>query len=221
MELDKGLYVFPWQSMAENNCNSYFIDGDVPTLIDPGHRHLFPHLINALALDGIDPERIRLVINTHAHPDHFEASEHFYKTGARITMSLEEKRFLDEAGSLFFSSSQKRKPDFTMDLLLQEGKLNLGSIELEILLTPGHSPGSLCVYWPERKALFSGDLVFVGGIGRTDIPGGDSGLLAASIKRVSELEIEFLLPGHGTILKGIEHSKKNFQYINHAFIPYL
>lgn len=218
MKIDKNLYFYPWQSSTENNCNSYFIDGDVPILIDPGHSHLLPHLIRGLGMDGIDPKRIALVINTHGHADHFEASEYFFKSGARITMSSEDEKFFQEARAAFSPMNQHKKLPFQMDFNLQEGTLNLGSLALEIYLTPGHSPGSVCIYWPERQILVSGDLLFVGGIGRTDVPGGNGNLLAQSLKRIVELEIELLLPGHGSILKGKDNSKRNFKYIFYTFL---
>jgi glyoxylase-like metal-dependent hydrolase (beta-lactamase superfamily II) len=68
---------------------------------------------------------------------------------------------------------------------------------LSIFHTPGHSPGSATLYWPAQKALFTGDLIFKEGFGRTDLPGGDSATLKESIKRMAELDVELLLSGHG------------------------
>ena len=68
---------YPWQSYQENNANSIYIGGKLPTLIDPGHAHLFGNLASAMARDGIDSGRIKLVLFTHAHPDHLEATDLF------------------------------------------------------------------------------------------------------------------------------------------------
>jgi len=84
-----------------------------------------------------------------------------------------------------------------------------------IFHTPGHSPGSVSLFWPEQKVLFTGDLIFKEGIGRTDLPGGDSTLLKKSIKRRSDLEIEWLLSGHGDIISGRKEVKTNFEHIEH------
>jgi len=90
------------------------------------------------------------------------------------------------------------KPDF----FLKEGNLTLDGLELSIFHTPGHSPGSATLYWPAQKALFTGDLIFKEGLGRTDLPGGDSATLKESIKRMADLEVELLLSGHGDIIAG-------------------
>jgi glyoxylase-like metal-dependent hydrolase (beta-lactamase superfamily II) len=88
-------------------------------------------------------------------------------------------------------------------------------------MTPGHSPGSLCLYWPDRKVLFTGDVVFFQGIGRTDLPGGNGTELKKSIQRISQLDTEYLLTGHGEILVGKEAIKENFQKIEAYWFNYL
>jgi glyoxylase-like metal-dependent hydrolase (beta-lactamase superfamily II) len=104
---------------------------------------------------------------------------------------------------------------------LQEGELNIGSVQLQILQTPGHSPGSLCLYWPERKALFSGDVAFDRSIGRSDLPGGNGRLLKESLQRIGQLDVEYLLPGHGNIVTGREAVRANFQLIESYWFSYL
>ncbi|MRR38188.1 MBL fold metallo-hydrolase, partial [bacterium] len=96
---------------------------------------------------------------------------------------------------------------------LQEGDLALGDKSFRIILTPGHSPGSASLYWPEKKALFTGDVVFSQSIGRTDLPGGSGKQLKESISRLAELDVEVLCPGHGDIVAGRENVKKNFKLI--------
>ena len=63
--------------------------------------------------------------------------------------------------------------------------------------TPGHSPGSICLYCPKEKVLFSGDTVFAEGVGRTDVPGGDPQALSHSLDRLAKLKVDKILPGHG------------------------
>jgi len=75
-----------------------------------------------------------------------------------------------------------------LDFYLGEGDLEVGEHRFQILHTPGHSPGSVSVYWPERKALFTGDVLFPGGLGRTDLPGGNGAQLKESIRRLAELD---------------------------------
>jgi hydroxyacylglutathione hydrolase len=104
---------------------------------------------------------------------------------------------------------------------LTEGTLNLGTdekrISLEIFLTPGHSPGSISIYWPDKKVLITGDLIFYGGVGRTDFPGGSITTLKQSIERLSALDVEFLLPGHstelGSVVEGRDKVERNLSAI--------
>jgi hydroxyacylglutathione hydrolase len=69
--------------------------------------------------------------------------------------------------------------------------------------------------------LFTGDLVFKEGLGRTDLPGGDGAKLKDSIKRLSDLEVEWLLPGHGEIISGAEKVRKNFTDIEQFYFAYV
>jgi hydroxyacylglutathione hydrolase len=87
-----------------------------------------------------------------------------------------------------------------------------------VLLTPGHSPGSVSIYWPRLKVLIAGDVVFSQGVGRTDLPGGDAKLLKASIDRLSKLPVDLLIPGHGTAIQGTERVRRNFEFIKRALL---
>jgi glyoxylase-like metal-dependent hydrolase (beta-lactamase superfamily II) len=88
-------------------------------------------------------------------------------------------------------------------------------------VTPGHSPGSICLYWPAKKALFTGDVVFNQGIGRTDLPGGSGEQLKNSIQRISRLDVEYILTGHGNIVAGKEAVQENFKKIEAVWFNYL
>ena len=109
------------------------------------------------------------------------------------------------------------KPAF----FLQEGDLTIGNTSLQVFLSPGHSPGSLCFYWPEKKVLFTGDVVFNQSIGRTDLPGGSGKHLKESITKLSGLDVEVLCPGHGDIVTGHEAVKKNFKMIRDFWFNHL
>ena len=161
--------------------------------------------------DGHRMESLRLIIATHIHPDHFEAVQTFGKTGVLLAIHPEEETFLKEAGGDFFRAFGLEMPDFKVDFHLQEGELKLGSKTFEVFHTPGHSPGSISLYWPEKKALFTGDVVFPMGVGRTDFPGGDGALLRRSVERLAQLDVEWLLSGHGEVLKGEAKHPTQFQ----------
>ncbi len=211
MKLNDDLYAFPWRAVTVNNCNSYLIDGPFKILIDPGHQHLFGELQNLLGSISIRPEDIDLIIGTHIHPDHIEAGQSFSTLSTMVTIHEGEYQYFQEAASYW-------SHDLKLDFLLREGTLKAGGIELEVIHTPGHSPGSICLYWPSRKALFAGDVVFAGGVGRTDLPGGNGDQLKQSIGRLSSLDMELLLPGHGNIIKGQGAIARNFSLIEKIYL---
>ncbi len=221
MKLGKDLYAYLWQNPYENNCNSYLIRGELTVLIDPGHSRHVPNLIHQMEEDGISPEEINLVILTHCHPDHFEGLDAFMNEPIKIAMNQEEERYLRESGKLLFEMMGQPMPEYRIDFYLKEGELHLRNEFFQIYLTPGHSPGSISIYWPARKVLFTGDLVFYGGIGRTDFLEGNSKLIKKSIERMSHLDTEILLPGHGEPVTGREMVLQNFEFIRQNFYAYL
>jgi hydroxyacylglutathione hydrolase len=221
MKLEEDLYAYLWQNPHENNCNSYLIHGEVTVLIDPGHSRHVSNLLHQMEGDGISPEEIDLIILTHGHPDHFEGLEAFLNKPVKIAMNREEERYLLESGKLLFEMMGNPLPEFRIDFYLKEGELQLGKETFQICQTPGHSPGSLSIHWPERKVLFTGDLVFYGGVGRTDFLEGDSKLLRQSIERMSRLDTELLLSGHGEMVRGKEKVLQNFEFIRQNFYAYL
>ena len=221
MKLESDLYAYIWEDMQENNCNSYVIGGDFPTLIDPGHQHLTKNLMTQMEKDGMRMEEIRLILNTHVHPDHFEGTQTFARTGVLTVLHQEEEKFMLEVGSQFYRALGMEMPQVKIDFYLEEGELRIGSKTLQVLHTPGHSPGSVSFYWPKKKVLFSGDVVFAMGVGRTDFPGGDGVLLRDSIERLAQLDAEWLLSGHGQVVRGRKNIKRNYAYIRTDIFPYL
>ncbi len=219
MKLTDGLHAFLWTSPSANNCNTYLIDGPARILIDPGHLHLFEHVEVQLRVLGIELSDIDLVLVTHAHPDHFEAARLFKTQPALFAISLEDWRMIQEIGKhmgpLFDLDAYN--PDF----LLGPGNLDVKGIRLEVLPSPGHSPGSMALHWPARKALFTGDVLFRDGLGRTDLPGGNGGALKQSIKALESLDLELLLPGHGDILSGGAQVRSNFKRVEESWFRYI
>ncbi len=221
MKITQDLYFYPWESYTQNNCNSIVITGPVKTLVDPGHQAFFASLAKQMESDGIDFKKLDLVINTHSHPDHLEASATLAGYGARIALHPAGEEFLKKLGPAFSQALGQKMQDYHIDLHLVEGELKLGDKKFEIYHTPGHSPGSICLYWPDRKVLISGDLIFAQGVGRTDFPGGSGAKLKESIERMAKLDIEVLLPGHGPAVTGADNIERNFQFIRMTYFPML
>jgi len=220
MQIIDNIYGFMWKSMSANNCNTYLIDGPTRILIDPGHRNLFGHVQQGLMKLDLTLEDIGLIICTHAHPDHIEAVQRFKKTSVLTTLHHKEWHFLKTMAPHVRASMGFNSDSLEPDFFLKEGDISINNVELKVLHTPGHSPGSISLYLPAIKLLFTGDLVFKGGIGRTDLPGGNGSLLKESLKKLKEFKIEWLLPGHGDIISGAEEVRTNFIHLQQLWPGY-
>lgn len=221
MKIIDGLYAYPWTNPSANNANSYLIRADITVLIDPGHLEFIDHLFQSMRLDGVHVDQIQGVICTHAHPDHVEGLQAFYNRPVWTALGMKEETFLREAANEIYRMMGLNPPKLHIDFFLKEGDLILAGETFQVLETPGHSPGSICLYWPSRKALFTGDVVFEMGVGRTDFPGGDGKALIQSLERLAKLDLELLLPGHGNPIVGRERIARNFQLIRETYYAYL
>lgn len=221
MRLQNDIYFYEWTSPFENNCNSYYISGDVQALIDPGLTGYVPDLLNKMAADGIKKEDIRYVINTHSHPDHFQGSEEFNQEKVKVGLHTKEIEFLKGDGGELYSLFGISAPRLHVNFPMEEGDLALGDQIFKVILAPGHSPGSIGLYWPDRKALFCGDVIFDQSVGRTDFPGGNGDLLKKSIMNFSKLDLNLILPGHMGIVSGKSHVQNNFNLIIKGIFPYI
>jgi glyoxylase-like metal-dependent hydrolase (beta-lactamase superfamily II) len=221
MRLKNDIYIYEWTNAFDNNCNSYFIGGKVQALIDPGLTGYVPNLLKEMSADGIKKEDIRYVINTHSHPDHFQGSEVFDQATVIIGLHKKEIEFLKGDGGELYGLFGINVPRMQVNFSMDEGDVILGDQTFKILLAPGHSPGSIGLYWPQQKALFCGDVIFDQSVGRTDFPGGNGALLKKSIISFSELDLEWLLPGHMGIVSGKGNIQDNFNIIIQSIFPYI
>ena len=230
-----GVHFYLWVGQGINS-NSVVLadvlDGDKPhVLVDPGMAASGPgekaldSLAEAMAGDGLRLEDVGMVIGTHCHPDHYQAvDEVVRRSGALVALSQIEYDFLRGQGKAFYGSFDAASPAVVPAVLLQEGELELGSSNgwrIDVLMAPGHTPGSICLYLKETKVLVSGDVVFPGGIGRMDFVGGSMSQMKNTISRLAELDIECILPGHssqaGPLVSGKENVVRNFQMVRMFF----
>lgn len=221
MKFADDIYVYEWTNYFDNNCNSFYIGGGVKALVDPGLKAYLPNLLESMEQDGIKKSDIRYIINTHSHPDHFEGSELFSNSEVKIALHEDEIAFLNGAGTRLYFLFGMGPPDVKINLRLETGEITLGEELFEILHIPGHSPGSIGLYWPARKVVFSGDVIFSQNVGRTDFPGGSGALLKKSIMALAGLHIDTLFPGHMEIVDGRDRVKRNFQSVIQNIFPYI
>lgn len=221
MKFAKDLYVYQWNDFFDNNCNSFYIGGGVQALIDPGLSRHVSSLLESMKLDGIRESDIRYVINTHSHPDHFEGSACFSPETVKIAMHPYEAAFLKGEGRGLYGLFGMDAPAVEISMYLKEGKLPLGDELFDIIHIPGHSPGSVGLYWQDRRALFCGDVIFDQSVGRTDFPGGSGAQLKESIRNLAKLDIECLFPGHMGMLDGAKNVQRNFKLVIQQIFPHI
>jgi hydroxyacylglutathione hydrolase len=139
------------------------------------------------------------VINTHAHPDHISGNADIVeRTGAPIIIHEAEASWLTSLANKAFLTMIGGRISPPADRTVKDGDtISVGTITLSVIHTPGHSPGSVCLY-DGHKNLITGDTLFVGGVGRTDLPGGSMKTMMTSIRqRIMTLPDDtVILPGH-------------------------
>jgi hydroxyacylglutathione hydrolase len=184
--------------------NTYVIynESGVAWIIDPGCSEPDEEksLVAFLESEGLRLERILL---THAHIDHIMGLEFLYRTfNLKAEMHEGEKQVLESAPIIagMYGISYRSAPHETR-YIVDNQILAFGSSPIKCLYTPGHSPASISYFLEQEKILISGDVLFEGSIGRTDLPGGDYDTLISSIKtRLFPLGNEVqVYPGHGGI----------------------
>jgi glyoxylase-like metal-dependent hydrolase (beta-lactamase superfamily II) len=161
-------------------------------VIDPGGD--VPDILSLLAEHGLLVEHILL---THGHFDHcYGAPELQEATAAPIWLHQGDRELAERPNPIFMACLGFKAVPVAVDRTYAEGdRLAVGSLVIEVLHTPGHSPGSVCL----RVAghLVTGDTLFAGSVGRADLPGGDAATLARSLARLRSLPDELIvLPGH-------------------------
>lgn len=142
--------------------------------------------------------RVSFLINTHNHADHCAGNARILKeTSARLLIHEADAAGLQKLRNRIFARLMGGQGSPHPDILLKDGfVINLGESSLKVIHTPGHSPGSICLYGDGQ--LFTGDTLFVGGSGRTDLTGGSEKDLIASVQKLLSTlpEDTIVWPGH-------------------------
>jgi len=165
--------------------NVYTIGVDEITVIDTGAGDPMNALSPKLKTLDLDPRNVKQIILTHTHFDHTGGIEALASMASPRLLLHEDE--IDDVERFGPSVSKLHDGDSVL----------AGNRRLEVIHTPGHMPGAICLYERQDKILFSGDTAFPdGGFGRTDLPGGESRKLVESLARLAMLEVDFILPGH-------------------------
>jgi len=189
------LYTFPCPPLQTNTYLIAKENHGPAAVVDPGTDST-EKILHQAKKDDLKIEKILL---THSHWDHFiDVQALKEKTGAPIYVHTLDAKNVESPGSdglpLFVSITPAK-----VDHQLQDGEIiEVGPLFLEVIHTPGHSPGGVCFYLKNEAVLFSGDTFFHGTIGRLDLPTGSAPKMWTSLKKLSKLPSHTrVFPGHG------------------------
>ena len=175
------------------NCTILSVDGKA-WIVDPGSEGLL--IAAQLKKLALEPGGILL---THGHFDHIGAVNDLQRRFPGLPVYVGEKDI-----PVLTHPFNQMPPDYpaitkpTNLVGLKEDDAIDGLPGVQVIATPGHTPGGVCYHFPERKLLLSGDTLFAGSVGRTDFPGGDMATLMGSLAKLTRLPDEtVVVPGHG------------------------
>lgn len=175
--------------------NCYFLTDEATgktAVIDPG-------AYDTQVRQAAAKHDVALILLTHAHFDHIMGvGDLVAQTGAKVYLDAADADMAkDPRRNLSGMMNLGRVKPFTLDVLLHDGDtFSLGSLQIRVLHTPGHTPGGCC--YLVEDAIFAGDTIMGGSVGRTDFPGGDYRALMASLQRIKALPGDWhIYPGHG------------------------
>lgn len=181
------------------SAHAYLVKGRRKNLlIDCGLPNTVPHLIDCLRDLGLRPRDIHFVLLTHEHIDHAGGAPAFESAVIAAHPLAANKLALKDEFTMMNGVFDEKVESFAVDLLLDEGtSIDLGNYEFQIIHTPGHCSGAICVYEPNHRLLFSADTIMANGIVGGVLGSGNVSDYIHSLKRLGGLRISHLYPGHG------------------------
>ena len=181
---------------VQTNCYFIYKENDNKIIVvDPADRG--EYLYNAFKEAGLEVVAILL---THAHFDHIWGCNKLRELSGVQVFASEDEKELCESAKLNVSEDVGRPYTVSVDWYLRDGeKVTIEDMEFTVIATPGHTQGSCCYYFEKDNILVSGDTLFEGSVGRTDLPTGNGSTLSRSLKeKLMILPDETLVfPGHG------------------------
>lgn len=198
-EIQEGIYLLKGQGKGSHN---YLIRAAYRNvLIDSGLDQNFLYLQEQLISLGLKVKDIDVVINTHEHVDHIGSNRYFQESALIAAHRFAATKItLEDHYVTLYRSGDRNEVPLRIHLWLENRSLfDLGSHTLEVIHTPGHTSGSICIYEFKTKVVFSGDTVFAGGTLSYIAESGSVGDYINSITRLEARKISKIFPGHGEI----------------------
>jgi glyoxylase-like metal-dependent hydrolase (beta-lactamase superfamily II) len=211
------------------DCNIFLIDGKTEmALVDTGGGDGVEAILENVKEIGLNPDNIKYAFNTHCHFDHIGGNKELKeKTGCKIVAHPNDKKSIENLDELSLFSMAKEKglrfKATSVDVVVVDGeKFKVGDLELEIIHTPGHTPGCFSLLLKEGKltSIFTGDIAGAQGrLGYINGPGFSLPDWKMSIKKLIKFKPDRLYPGHNTFLmnNATEHLQIYDQKLNAAW----